>query len=116
MPPTTTYKRGDVVLVCFPFTDLTATKQRPALIISPDSVNRFTQDLILAAITSHLTEDEHNIALSETDFLHGKLPKKSVVRLTKMFTMHSSLIRKKIGALKPAKMDEVLSRMRKILS
>ena len=115
MPPTTTYKRGDVVLVSFPFTDLTATKQRPALVVSPDSVNR-AQDVILAAITSHLTEDEHNIALAETDFLHGKLPKKSGVRLTKMFTMHSMLIRKKIGALKPAKMDEVLSRMRKIFT
>ena len=116
MPSTTTYKRGDVVLVSFPFTDLTAAKQRPALIISPDSVNRFSQDFILAAITSQLTEDERSIALTESDFLHGKLPKKSVVRLTKVFTMHSMLIRKKIGSLKPVKMDEVLSRIRKLFS
>jgi mRNA interferase MazF len=116
MPPTTTYKRGDVVLVSFPFTDLTATKQRPALVISPDSVNQFTLDLILAAITSHLTEDERSIVLSETDFLRGKLPKKSVVRLTKIFTIHSILIRKRIGTLTPAKMDEVLDKMRKMFS
>jgi mRNA interferase MazF len=116
MPPTTTYKRGDVVLVSFPFTDLTATKQRPALIVSPDSVNRLNQDFILAAITSQLPGDEHSVGLSEGDFQQGKLPKKSVIRITKMFTMHSMLIRKKIGTLKPAKMDEVLDRMRKIFS
>lgn len=116
MPSTTTYRRGDIVLVSFPFTDLTAAKKRPALIISPDSVNQLSQDLILAAVTSQLTEDEHGLALQESDFLEGSLPKKSMIRLTKIFTMHSVLIRKRIGALKPSTMDQVLNQMRKIFS
>ena len=116
MPPMTTYRRGDVVLVSFPFTDLTATKQRPALIVSPDSVNRLNQDFILAAITSQLPGDEHSVGLSAGDFQHGKLPKESVVRLTKLFTMHSTLIRKKIGTLKSAKMEALLQQLGKIFS
>ena len=116
MPSTTTYRRGDIVLVTFPFTDLTATKQRPALVISPDSVNQLSQDLILAAITSQLTEDEYGLPLEAGDFAEGHLPKQSMLRLTKIFTIHSLLIRKKIGALKPATMDRVLSQMRKVYS
>ena len=116
MLSTTTYRRGDIVLVSFPFTDLTATKKRPALIISPDSLNQLSQDLILAAITSQLTEDEHCLPLQAGDFAEGHLPKKSMIRLTKIFTIHSLLIRKKIGALTPSTMDQVLSQMQKVFS
>ena|SRR5688572_466528 len=116
MPPTTTYRRGDIVLVSFPFTDLTAAKQRPALVISPDVLNRFNQDLILTAITSQLAEDESAFLLQQGDFREAGLPKKSMVRLTKIFTIHSLLVRKKIAALQPAAIEQALSRIRQIFS
>jgi mRNA interferase MazF len=54
MPSTTTYKRGDVVLVPFPFTDLTSAKQRPALVVSADAFNSTRDDVLVAAITSQV--------------------------------------------------------------
>ena len=54
MPSTTPYKRGDIVLVLFPFTDLTSSKRRPALVVSPDPFNDGMQDVVLAAITSQI--------------------------------------------------------------
>ena len=48
----TTYKPGDILLVPFPFTDHTATKQRPAVVLSSELYNRSNPDLIIAPITS----------------------------------------------------------------
>lgn len=48
----TDLKRGDIVIVPFPFTDFSTSKQRPALVISSDVFNRSREDAILVALTS----------------------------------------------------------------
>ena len=55
MPNTTGYNFGDIVLAPFPFTDQTATKRRPAVVVSSDGYNKARPDLILMAITGHLS-------------------------------------------------------------
>ena len=52
MPPTTPCRRGDIVLVPFPFTDLSTTKQRPAVVLSSERYHQVTGDCLVAAITS----------------------------------------------------------------
>lgn len=86
MPSTTSYKRGDVVLVPFPFTDLSSAKQRPALVVSPDAFNLVREDVLVVAITSQIPT-----TLAADEFLipaHALatcgLPKASLVKLTKM--------------------------------
>jgi mRNA interferase MazF len=54
MPLTTSFRQGDVVLVPFPFTNLSAIKQRPALVISPDRLNDTRPDVVVVAITSQI--------------------------------------------------------------
>src|SRR5438874_13781255 len=106
MPSTTRYKRGDIVLVPFPFTDLSSSKRRPALIVSPDSFNASKQDVVLVAITSQIATDPQAIVLAEHDFVDGKLPKVSMVRVTKSFTIHSALVVKRICAVTTTKFQE----------
>ena len=114
MPSTTRYKRGDIVLVPFPFTDLTSSKRRPALVVSPDSFNAQQQDLVLVAITSHLTNDE--LRIDERDCIDGRLPRASAVKPTKLFTIHSTLVVKKLCALRREKLDAVLNEIRRFFS
>ncbi len=116
MPSTTSYRRGDIVLVSFPFTDLTSSKRRPALIISPDSFNAAGEDLVLVAITSRITDDPNVVHLSGADFSEGWLPKKSIVKTTKLFTIHSSLIVKKVCTLTRQKTAEALQAVRGFFS
>ncbi len=117
MPSTTSYNRGDVVLVPFPFTDLTGTKQRPALVISPDAFNSIRDDVLIAAITSqvptNLAADEFLIPPPE--LAAGGLPKSSIVRLLKLISLHQRLIVKRIGCLPEPTVTNVLEQIRKLL-
>ncbi len=113
MPSTTTFKQGDVVLVPFPFTDLSAIKQRPGLIISPERLNDTRPDLVVVVITSQippaLGEDE--VRLPDAELAACGLPKQSIVKLGKIFTIHQGLIRKKLGHLPRRTLEDIRKRL-----
>ena len=115
MLSTTRYRQGDIVLVPFPFTDLTSSKRRPALVVSPDTFNEQMQDIVLVAITSHLTDDSR-LTVDKQDCVDGRLPKRSVVKPTKLFTIHSTLVVRKICGLSHEKLNVVLSEIRLFFS
>jgi len=99
--------------VPFPFTDLSAIKQRPGLVISPDRLNDTRPDLVIIAITSQipavLGDDE--VRLADTDLTACGLPKPSIVRLGKIFTIHQGLIRKRLGHLPERTLQEIRGKL-----
>jgi mRNA-degrading endonuclease toxin of MazEF toxin-antitoxin module len=105
------YPTGSVVLVPFPFTDLSGRKRRPALVISPEW---FDEVLVLCAVTSRLPErfSEWEASLGAEDMVEERLPKRSVVKVGKLFTMHRSLISRRFGTVKEYKLEEILSKLR----
>jgi mRNA interferase MazF len=115
MPPTTTYRRGDVVLIPFPFTDLTGSKQRPAVVLSSDTFNASHADVVLAAITSRIptTLSSGEIAISSADLGPCGLLKPSVVKTAKLMTIHQALIRKSIGKMPQSLLKFILKTVRK---
>jgi mRNA interferase MazF len=115
MPSTTRYRRGDIVLVSFPFTDLSSSKRRPALVISPDSFNDTGQDLVLVAITSQKPGD-NTITIDPSDCVAGVLPKQSFVKISKLFTVHSTLVLRRMCALRDEKLEDALLAMRDFFS
>jgi mRNA-degrading endonuclease toxin of MazEF toxin-antitoxin module len=106
------YPPGSVVLVPFPFTDLSGRKRRPALVVSPEGF--YDKDLILCAITSQLPKrfSEWEISLESREMVEEKLPKKSVIKVGKLFTMHRNLIARRFGTVKPQKLQVVLGKLR----
>lgn len=63
------FVKGDVVVIPFPFSDLSQSKRRPALVIAPLDGN----DVILCQITSKITKDTYAISIEDTDFTSGGL-------------------------------------------
>jgi mRNA interferase MazF len=104
------FVKGEVVVVLFPFSDLSEAKKRPALVLADLMGN----DIILCQITSKNTDDIYSIHLSQTDFAKGSLNKESNIRPNRIFTADKKIIAKKIGKLKPEKYDivaETISRL-----
>lgn len=71
---------------------------------------------MLAAITSQLVDPQETLLITERDFSEGGLPKTSVVKPTKVFTIHATLIVKTIGVLRHEKVHEILEVIRQFFS
>lgn len=94
------YKQRQIVLVPFPYSDLSGNKRRPVLIVSNDAYNKAFDDVIVCVITSNLRKDEYSVTLSNGDLEIGVLPESSVVNSHKLFTIHTAKILKTFSVVK----------------
>ncbi len=101
------FVKGDIVVVPFPFSDLTQAKRRPALVISVLEGD----DLILSQVTSQFVRDNYAISIEGKDFEEGGLKQKSNVRPNRLFTADSHIIIYRIGNLKKGKLDEIIEKI-----
>ncbi len=97
------FVKGDIVVLPFPFSDLSNSKNRPCLVIAelPGI------DIIICQITSQSRKDADAIRLKQKDFQKGSLNVDSWIRLNKLLTIETSMIKYKLGKLKPEKIKEV---------
>ncbi len=105
------FMKGDVVVVPFPFSDLTRAKRRPALIIAELEGD----DLILCQITSQRIKDKYAISINEDDFETGILKQRSNVRPNRIFTADGHIILYQVGHLKPEKLRKIIEKIIGIL-
>ncbi|MEW6040713.1 MAG: type II toxin-antitoxin system PemK/MazF family toxin, partial [Elusimicrobiota bacterium] len=99
--------KGDVIVVPFPFSDLTQAKRRPALVITTLDGS----DIILCQITSQQVKDKYAILLNENDFSDGSLKQPSNIRPNRIFTADKSIILYRIGHIKFEKINEVIEKI-----
>jgi mRNA interferase MazF len=98
------FMSGDVVVVPFPYSDLTGSKRRPALVLAALKGD----DVILCQITSRARMDSYAISLESTDFVNGGLTVSSVIRPNKIFTADSNIILYTAGKIADSKRQEVI--------
>jgi mRNA interferase MazF len=105
------FVKGDVVVVPFPFSDLTQVKRRPALVVTALEGD----DIILCQITSQATKDQYALAMSDNDLETGALKQPSHIRPNRIFTMDRGIILYTIGRLKPDYFSRVVEQVVKII-
>jgi mRNA interferase MazF len=98
------FVKGDVVVTPFPFSDLSDSKKRPALVAAALK----GEDVVLCQITSRTIKDDYSIFIEDKDFASGGLKKPSNVRPNRLFTADSRLILYRAGTLSHEKMQDVM--------
>ncbi len=99
--------KGTVVIINFPFSDLSAVKKRPALIVA-DLGN---DDVILAQITSIANKNVYAIELKSEDFSEGFLIKTSFVRPNKLLIADKRIFLQVVGKLNDNKLEKVIDKI-----
>lgn len=98
---------GDIVLVPFPFADLSSAKTRPALVLSAKGFQKSGKDVVVCAMTSNLQDSAHSVLLGDGDLAEGRLPKPTRVKAAKLVTLQQDLVRRRFGRLNPKAMAAV---------
>jgi hypothetical protein len=102
---------GKVILVPFPFSDLSESKLRPALIIADAKRG----DWILCQVTSNPYGDSDVVSITDESFTHGSLRIASFARPGKLFTASSSLMVGEVGMLKGGVTGQIINRIIEML-
>ncbi len=105
------FVKGDVVVIPFPFSDLTSAKRRPALILAELEGD----DRILCQITSQPVRDQYAIQHDKPDFANGGLRKASNARPNRLFTADSRIILYSAGQLRTSTVEQIIEKVVDIL-
>jgi mRNA interferase MazF len=106
------FVKGDVVIIPFPFTDLSDSKKRPAFVVA----DLIGDDIIVCQITSKSKSDPFSLPLSTHDFISGGLPVDSFIRPNKIFTADKNIILSVAGHLSQNKINDTLNAVITIIS
>jgi mRNA interferase MazF len=106
------FVKGDIVIIPFPFTDLSGSKKRPAFVVSDLSGD----DIIVCQITSKSKSDPLALPLSACDFISGSLPVDSFIRPNKIFTADKNCILSVAGHLSESKVRDAIKAIITLIS
>ncbi len=105
------FAAGSVALIHFPFSDLSRTKLRPAVVLAALNGG----DRILCQVTSK-SYDHSSLELQQSDFSQGSLDRVSYVRPGKIFTAHESLLTSEAGKLSSTALNKLRERVIQVIS
>jgi len=109
------FKQGDLVILPFPFTDLSNAKKRPAIIISNNRFNKSSEDVLFVAVTSNPVKRPFSISLSNKNISKGILSGEAKIKVDKLFCISQKIILKKFAEVKTEVVSEIKDVILKII-
>ncbi len=93
------YEQGEIVVVPFPFSDLSSIKRRPVLVLSKKSDNLISEDMITCGITSNIKDSRYSVLIGNESLDKGQIPAKSRIKVNKLFTIDKRIVEKSVGRI-----------------
>ena len=112
----TSIEQRSIILIPFPYTDLSGAKKRPSLVVSSADFNSRNDDVICCLITSNPDDSRHSIRINNKDMENGYLEFDSKVKPYRIFTINKKLIYKVLGRLNSAKSKLIVEEINKIIN
>jgi len=107
--------QGDILLVPVPFTDFSARKQRPVVVISNDAYNRQAADIVVVAMTSNPAQVDYSFAITSNDLQHGQLNHPGTIRVDKLYSLSQAIVTRTFGQVSPQILDHIRSVLRELI-
>jgi len=108
-------EQRDLLLVPFPFSDQFGKKVRPVVVISNNDFNQYSDDVLVAAVTSIITKDKHTVFLSKHEVEKGIAHHDCCIKAENILKIDKKLIIKKIGKIKQTPFQEVIKIIHSII-
>ena len=112
----TNIEQRSIILMPFPYTDLSGAKKRPALVISSFDFNLKNEDVVCCLITSNPEDRQHAVKISSKDMEKGYLEFESKIKPYRIFTINKRLIYRILGRLNLQKSKLVIEEINKMIS
>src|SRR5699024_826286 len=101
------------------FSDLKNQKQRPVLVISGDSYNQVTEDIVVLAITSKLKDFlkdfDYSVMIESKDLIEAELKVTSEISADKIYTLSKNIVRKKFGQVNARILKDVRKKITELI-
>ncbi|MDD5192106.1 MAG: type II toxin-antitoxin system PemK/MazF family toxin [Candidatus Nanoarchaeia archaeon] len=111
----TLFNQGEIVIVPFPFSDLSSIRQRPVLVLSNLVYNKNCEDIITCGITSNLKDTKYSVLVDKENMFEGLIPIKSRIKADKLFTLNKNIVIKKLGRINKNTFNKVKDELFKLV-
>ncbi len=108
-------EQRDLLLVPFPFSDQSGMKVRPVMVISNNSFNKTSEDLIVIGVTSNISKDIYSVQLDNSSLEEGKLFDACCAKAENILKIDRQLVIKKIGKIKYKVFNDIVNLLNSIL-
>ena len=108
-------EQKDLLIVPFPFSDQSGRKVRPVVVISDNTFNSHSEDVIVVGVTSNVKKERYALPLTNNDLEEGKLFTNCMIKVENILRLEEGLVIKKIGKIKEEKLQDIISLLNKII-